>query len=476
MRVEIIMLIGLPVVMALGVMLLRFSTRVQKAILTATAAVHCLTVLSLWFRPVGVSMNAFMGIDAASLLVLTVVSTLFFLVSLYMCGSFTTERIRAHTICVGVLLLFLAAMTVVTFSRHMGLLWIAIEATTLLSAPLINYYHSPHSIEATWKYLLISSLGIAMALLGTFFLAISAATVTSISFEDVFTHASALSLPWLKLSIIFMVMGYGTKMGLAPMHTWKPDAYGEAPPPIGALLAGALTSCAFLAFFRIAQICAYAHVGEMFSSLFILLGILSIAIAAFFIVGQRDFNRLLGYSSIEHMGIIVLGLGLGGQAVWASFYHVINNAFVKGLIFLAAGNVCRRYQTKKVSGIQGSIHALPVSSVFFLIALIAVTGFPPFGLFYSELMIFKQALVTHHYWVATLYFILLTIVFFGFARIALGMVFGPVPDLSKGPAKENIFTVLPLICITIILCVIGIALPTSLSHMIVQASVLLGGR
>ena len=159
-------------------------------------------------------------------------------------------------------------------------------------------------------------------------------------------------------------------VGLAPMHTWKPDVYGEAPPPIGALLAGVLTSCAFLAFFRIAQICMHAHIGDIFSPVFILLGILSIAIAAIFIMGQKDFSRLLGYSSIEHMGIIVLGLGLGGQAVWASFYHVINNSFVKGLIFLAAGNVYRIYKTKKVADIQGSIHSLPVSSVFLLVGFI----------------------------------------------------------------------------------------------------------
>jgi len=474
--VEIYLLIGLPVIMGTGVFLFRLHERTQKTILVATAMVHCFMTMSLWFRPCGILFNTFMGIDAPSQLVLTVVSVLFCIISVYMCGSLTNERMHAHSVCVGSLLFFLAAMTLVTFSRHMGLLWIAIEATTLLSVPLINYYHSTESIEATWKYLLISSLGIAMALLGTFFLAIATSQVTTIFLDDILLNAQLLSVPWLKLSIIFLVVGYGTKMGLAPMHTWKPDVYGEAPPPIGALLAGVLTSCAFLAFFRIAQICMHAHIGDIFSPVFILMGILSIAIAAIFIMGQKDFSRLLGYSSIEHMGIIVLGLGLGGQAVWASFYHVINNSFVKGLIFLAAGNVYRIYKTKKVADIQGSIHSLPVSSVFLLVGFIAVTGFPPFGIFYSEILIFKQALVTHHYVVAFLYFLFLTVIFFGFSRILLQMVFGEAPESVMPPVKENMFFVLPLVLITVILFVIGIILPSSLSQIIAQSSLLLGGN
>jgi hydrogenase-4 component F len=474
--IEVFLLLGLPVLMGAVVFVARFYPVWQKGMLVTAATAHLAAVAGLWFRPSGGKVfNAFLGIDAASQIVLTIVSVLFFLIALYLCGFLTVEKARAHTVFMGCLLFLLAAMTLVTFSRHMGLLWIAAEATTLLSAALINFYHNPQSIEATWKYLLISSLGIAMALLGTFFLAISAAQVTTIFLDDLFAHAPEFSLPWLKLSIIFLVMGYGTKMGLAPMHTWKPDVYGEAPAPIGALMSGALTSCGFLAFFRVAQICAYAHLEIVFSSIFILLGILSMAIGAIFIIKQKDFSRLLGYSSVEHMGIVVLGVGLGGSAVWASFFHLINNALIKGLIFLAAGNIYRRYQTKKAAEIQGSIHAVPASSVFLIMALIAVSGFPPFGIFYSEFLILKEILAQQRYGIAFGYFLFLTVVFFGYARIGLNMVFGKAPDKAQQFVKEQKWEIWPLVILSIVLCFVSIVFPAPLSRIITQASMLLGG-
>lgn len=472
---ELFLLLGLPVLMAAIVFILK-RCRIGKIIFLLMSSIHLLTTISFWPRPRDIQFNSFLGFDAISQLILNLISILFFVVSIYLIGYLNEEENRSHRIFIGCLLCLLSAMTLVTLSRHMGLLWIAIEATTLLTAPLIHYYRSPQSIEATWKYLSISSLGIAMALLGTLFLAISATTTQSVFLGDILSNASALSPSWLKLSLIFLLVGYGTKMGLAPMHTWKPDAYGEAPAPVGALLSGAVTGCAFLAVFRVMQICFHARLQEFISPILIILGLLSLGIAAIFIMGQKDFNRMLGYSSVEHMGIIILGVGLGGGGTWAGIFHLVNNAFAKGLIFLVAGNLYKSFQTKKVENIQGVLRSLPVTGIFLILGLIVITGFPPFGIFYSELLILKQAIVTRHYIVVFFYFLFLAVIFFGFSKVILEMALGKIPDNSyKETKKEDFFMIAPLVLLILVLCLSGIFVPDFLYHIIDESSALLGG-
>lgn len=261
------------------------------------------------------------------------------------------------------------------------------------------------------------------------------------------------------------------------MHTWKPDAYGEAPPPVGALMSGALTGCAFLAVFRVAQICFAAHLQEFVAPIFILLGMLSLAIAAIFILGQKDFNRMLGYSSVEHMGILVLGIGLGGGAVWASLFHTLNNAFAKGLIFLVSGNLYQSFRSKKIENIQGVIHKLPVTGTFLILGFVVITGFPPFGIFYSELLILKEAILAQRYVIVFFYFLFLSVIFFGYARIILEMAFGkPSDSPNKETKKEDFFKVVPLVILTVVLFFSGIFVPDALYSLINEASRLLGGR
>ncbi|MFI5205350.1 MAG: proton-conducting transporter membrane subunit, partial [Candidatus Paceibacterales bacterium] len=265
------LLLGLPPLMAIFIFLVR-PRRARKMVLILTAVIHLMTIATFWEGPHNVQFNLFLGFDALSQLILTIISVLFFIIAVYL-GGFLREKGRSHKLLIACLLCLLASMSLVTLSRHMGLLWIAIEATTLLSAPLINYYRTPQGIEATWKYLLISSLGIALSLLGTLFLAVSATTtVKTVFLPDILSNAALFSPAWLKLSIIFLLVGYGTKMGLSPMHTWKPDAYGEAPGPMGALMAGAISLCAFLAVFRVCQISFHAHLQDFISPILILLG------------------------------------------------------------------------------------------------------------------------------------------------------------------------------------------------------------
>lgn len=473
---ELFLLLVLPVIMAILVFFFR-QDRLGKMILLFVSFIHLFITISFWQRPSDIWFNSFLGFDVISKLVLNIVSILFFVVSVYLVGYLKGYKSRSNRIFIGGLLCLLPAMTLVTLSRHMGLLWIAIEATTLLTATLIHYYRTCESLEATWKYLSISSLGIAMALLGTFFLSISAITTQSLFLKDILDNAATFSPSWLKLSAIFLLVGYGTKMGLAPMHTWKPDAYGEAPAPVGALMSGAVTGCAFLAIFRVAQICFHAGLQEFFSPILITLGILSLVIGAIFILGQKDFNRMLGYSSVEHMGIIILGIGLGGSGVWAGIFHLVNNAFAKGMIFLVAGNLYQSFKTKKVASIQGVLRRLPVTGVFLTLGLIVITGFPPFGIFYSELLILKEAIITGRYGIVFFYFLSLMVIFFGFSKIILDMALGSSPDsIIKETKKENFFMIVPLVILGIALCFSGIFVPDPLYHIIDEASALLGAK
>ena len=241
----------------------------------------------------------------------------------------------------GCLLLFLATMTLVTVSRHLGLMWVGVEATTLASAPLIYFHRHHRSLEATWKYLLICSVGIALALLGNFFVAVAARSaggpMIHLTIDDLVAHAGSLNPLWLKAAFLFFLVGYGTKMGLAPLHTWLPDAHSEAPSVVSALLSGALLNCAFLTILRTHSLLSAAGLAAFSSDLLVLFGLLSMAVAAVFILGQADFKRMLAYSSVEHMGILALGIGIGGAATFGAMLHAVNHSLDQGDVVPGGG-------------------------------------------------------------------------------------------------------------------------------------------
>ena len=273
------------------------------------------------------------------------------------CLSNAPEAI--FTACI---LFFLGTMTLVHISRHFGFIWVAMEATTLVSAPLIYFHRHHRSLEATWKYLLICSVGIAIALLGNFFLAIAAsnsARTIPLLIDDLIANASQLNIPWVKAAFIFFLVGYGTKMGLAPMHTWLPDAHSEAPSVVSALLSGALLNCAFVGILRAFQVCAAAGQIVFAQDLLVLFGLVSMACAAIFIIGQADYKRMLAYSSVEHMGILALGVGLGGSAVFGAMLHAINHSLTKATLFLVAGNIVSIYKSKIASDVSGLVPCNP---------------------------------------------------------------------------------------------------------------------
>jgi hydrogenase-4 component F len=354
---------------------------------------------------------------------------------------------------------------------------IGIEATTLSSVPLINFVKTRQSIEATWKFLMICLIGIALALLGTYFLAVAGINnVQSLFIDKLVDHAKELSLPWFKMSVIFLLIGCGTKMGLAPMHTWLPDAHSQAPSPISALLSGCLLNCAFLSILRVGQICHAAGQTPFFSSILILLGIISMGVAYVFILGQEDYKRMFAYSSVEHMGILAIGIGLGGVGIYGSLLHVINNAFTKGASFLVTGNLYKQYHSKKVSEVRGVLGRFPVTGIFLLAAFLAVSGVPLFGTFISELIILYAAVLGHHYVVAFFYCLFLALIFISIAEIILKMLQGQPAQEAVIPApRESLSMILPILLLILIVLMLGFYIPPFLNNVLLKGAGLLGG-
>ena len=486
-------LILLPVLAGFAAFFVRAAV-LRRGLLVLTALAHAGLTAAAWVRRPGPALGDWLFLDAPGLLFLSITSALFLATAIYAIGYLRAEVGRAATdleegflfdnapeaIFVGCLLLFLGAMTLVTVSQHFGLLWIAIEATTLASAPLIYFHRHHRSLEATWKYLLICSVGIALALLGNFFLGVAAtqARQPALSLElDVLTaNAGRLQVPWLKAAFILLLVGYGTKMGLAPLHTWLPDAHSEAPSVISALLSGALLNCAFLGILRAQQVCAAAGQAAFGQEMLVGFGLVSMAVAAVFILGQTDYKRLLAYSSVEHMGLLALGVGLGGAATFGALLHAVNHSFTKAMLFLVAGNILAVYQTKTIGQVRGVLRVVPVTGALWLMGLLAITGSPPFGPFLSELTILRGAFEQGRNGVGALYLVLLALIFIGMTAAFLGMAQGEPEKAVPGsrPRSPWLMVAPPAVLGTCVL-VLGLYVPEFLDHLLHEAARTLGG-
>lgn len=467
--------------------------RLRRGLLLAGGAGHAIAVAIAALRG-GTPAGAWIGLDAPGLLFLCIISVLFLAVSIYTTGYLGRESDRKvrdtvegfyfannpEAVFIGCLLLFLATMSLVCLSRDMGLLWVAVEATTLFSAPLISFHRHHRSLEATWKYLLICSVGIALALLGNFFLAFAGHGGVHLNMDDLILHAAVLNPLWLKAAFSLLLVGYGTKMGLAPMHTWLPDAHSEAPSMISTLLSGALLNCAFLAILRSHAILVAAGLGSFSGELLIFFGLSSMLVAAAFLIQQADYKRMLAYSSIEHMGILALGTGLGGLAGSGAMLHAINHSFTKGVLFLSAGQILHIYGSKAVDGVRHILKTTPVTGFLWMAGFLAITGTPPFGLFVSELMILKGALDAGRWAVAAGYLLLLATIFIAMARAVLPMVFGhpenQAPDMALLHRQVPPWFTAPAFFMGSCVLILGLYVPPSVWRLITRAALLSGGQ
>jgi hydrogenase-4 component F len=473
---RVITLWALPLLAAAIAYLLVRQAWLRKATLVATAAIHLGLVISLWQVPAAPVFDGWFATDAAGLLVLTLTSTLFLGTALYCVAYIERERPRGGRVFISGLLVFLAAASVVALSQHLALLWVGMEATTLALAPLVFHRHNRRSLEAVWKYLLICSVGIALALLGTFFLATAQSGVPGrpLIRSDLIAHASELHPAWLRAAFIFLLIGFGTKMGLAPMHTWKPDMYGEAPSAIAGLGAGALTSCAFLGILRTTEVVTAAGLQSFIQPLLIGFGLVSLVVAAAFMIAQSDLKRLLAYSSVEHMGLLAIGLGIGGMGTYGALLHMVNNGLAKVWLFLVAGNIALASGSASVSENRGLIRVLPVSGPLLVLGLFAVTGSPPFGMFLSEFTILRGAVVQGHLWIAATMFVLLAIIFVGMAAFVLEMALG-VPKPGATRSRESVWLIAGPIGLAVAVLMLGLYIPPVLQSVLARAALALGG-
>jgi hydrogenase-4 component F len=462
-----LLLVLIPAVAA-GVAYLVPAT-LRLGILVGVAVLHSAATAWLWVTPTSPLPGGWLAVDALGLVVLTLVSVLFLVVSGYAVGFLRTESPRGGRVFVTGLLGFLAAASLVAVSHHLALLWVGMETTTLALAPLVYHRHDRRSLEAVWKYLVLSSVGIALALLGTFFLAAAQTTGRPLVLGDLIAGAAGLHPALLRTAFIFLIVGYGTKMGLAPLHAWKPDTYGEAPSLVAGLMAGGLTSCAFLGVARITEVSMAAGQAAFVRPILLAFGLSSLLVAAAFMIGQSDLKRLLAYSSVEQMGILVLGLGLGGVGPYGTVLHLINNALTKGVMFLAVGNVVLLTGSAAAESARGILRRLPVTGVLLLLGLFAVTGSPPFGLFVSELTILKAAFAEGHPWIALVMVLLLAVIFVGMASVILEVVYRP-GDGTLPIGREDTLLVAGPVVLLIAVLVLGVYIPAPLHQIILTAA------
>jgi hydrogenase-4 component F len=474
------LLVGVPAIA--GLLSLRLHrARAALALLLVTSALHLIGAALLWAPAARIGWGFLLEVDALGLLFLTTTSVVFLSAAVYavpylLHGTYQSGATpRRFVSC---LLWFLAAMTLVCVTRHLALMWAAVEATTLASAPLIYFYRRPGALEAAWKYLLICSVGIALALLGVFFLGIAGSAgpghSPGLTLAGLQAVAPQMSRPWLRAAFVLAIVGYGTKMGLAPMHTWLPDAHSQAPSPVSALLSGALLNCAFLAIARFYQVCLASGDARFARTLLLLLGFASVAIATAFLARQRDYKRLLAYSSIENMGIVAIGVGLGGAATYGAMFHAVNHSLCKAGLFFLAGNVLREFRTTVAADVRGILRRVPWTGALIAVLLLAIGGLPPFGPFWSKFIIFRAAMDQPGGWMGMLFIGLLGLAFLGMSGTLFPMLQGtdaaPAP-----PRREGALSLAAPAAVGLGVLALGLYMPPALSELLRRAAAMLGG-
>jgi hydrogenase-4 component F len=364
-------------------------------------------------------------VDGLSALILMTVSLVVFGSSLHALGYFAVERLSPlrERLYASLWAGFALTMLAVPMFANLGVVWMLVELTTLSSAFLVAFEGRRESLEAAWKYVVVVTVGVSMALLGTILLYYSAIPALGPSFElswaVLLQHAGQLSPGPMRLAFLLIVIGYGTKTGLVPMHTWLPDAHSEAPAPISAMLSGCLLNTALYGILRVLPI-ARPTLGAYPGVVLVAFGLLSLFVAAFSLRGQTHVKRLLAYSSVEHMGIVTLGFGLGGA--FFAFLQMINHTVTKAMLFYAAGNAAQA-TGPGIDRRKGLLATMPVTGIALLIGGLAITGAPPLNLFPSELGILRSAWA-HAPWVAWVYLVLLAVVFVAFVSRLTVLVFG----------------------------------------------------
>lgn len=434
-------------------------------------------------RPVGAP--DFFLLDGLSAFFIFVISIVCFAAALYSAGYMSRDvqegRISPRKAAMYYVLfdLFCLSMFVVVAVNNLGLLWAAIEMTTLVSAFLVGFYRTKQSVEAAWKYIIICSVGIVIALMGTIFFSYAMSCsggARSLNWTDLYAHAGSLDRNLIRLAFIFVLVGYGTKAGLAPMHTWLPDAHSQAVAPVSALLSAVLLKTALYAIIRFGLVVTRCLGGtDYFSRLMTAFGLVSLAIAAVLLLVQKDLKRLLAYSSIEHVGIICVGLGIGGPlAMLGVLLHIFNHAVTKSLMFFSAGTIVNRYGSHNMKMIRGVIQSMPFTGTVFIAGACALIGFPPFSIFMSELLIIIAGFARGAYALTGVFMFFMALAFGAIIYHVCGMVFGKRPH-TMPRTDEPLSTKAAYVMLMVLIAGLGIAVPWVIREGLAAASHILTG-
>ncbi len=364
--------------------------------------------------------------------------------------------------------------------NNVGLYWIAIELTTLVSTFLIAFEHTAESMEAAWKYIMIVSAGISLALLGTVLFYWAGTFVLgptySLTWGTLQAAAPRMSSGLVLLSFLLCLVGYGTKVGLVPMHTWLPDAHSESPAPVSAMLSGALLNAAMVGIIRFLGIASAANVANLPHMVLVAFGLASVALGALFIVRQEGIKRLMAYSSVEHMGVIALGFGFGGPLGTAgALFHMLNHSLNKSLMFFGAGSAMRSYRTRDIVNIFAVGRYFPRAGALWLAGAISITGAPGFALFLSEFVIMRGGLAQSFAWSVYAFAALLVIVFVGFLNHFRVMYYAEEPSDASSPQALSAWCVVPMAMAFVPLLVFGFWWPEQLWSFFGSIHVQLGG-
>jgi hydrogenase-4 component F len=446
----------------------------------ATLGAGAAIVVQVWNGAVLTAAGDFFRVDALSAFMVAIITFLGAIASLYAVGyiraAFDGEHLSRVRLFFALFHLFVFTMLLAVTTDNLGVMWVAIEGTTLATVFLVNLHQTRRSLEAAYKYLILSSVGIALAFIGTalmYYAGAATAGEIAVNWSALRAAAASLNPEVVRLAFVFIVIGYGTKAGLAPMHTWLPDAHSEAPAPISALMSGVLLNVGLYAMMRFKAVVDVAVGAEFAGGLLLGIGLLSLLVAAAFLVAQRNYKRMLAYSSVEHIGIICLGLGFGGYwGVFGALLHVVNHALSKSLLFMLSGNILLKYHSTEIRDVRGLLRSAPWTGGLFLAGTLALIGLPPFAPFISEFIIFRAGLESHP-WAAAAGIVLLVIVFGGMLASVNQMLYGAPPtDLPPGDALR--LWLVPLAANFALLLMLGLTLPAPLVAALKQMLQILG--
>ncbi|WP_296526536.1 hydrogenase 4 subunit F [Rhodoplanes sp.] len=428
-------------------------------------------------------------IDPLAAIFIGLVGVVGFLTGLYSLGYIRHDVAHGlltparHKLYYGFFNLFLFTMLLAVTANNIVMMWVAIEATTLGSAFLVGIYGKRSSLEAAWKYVIICTVGVAFGLYGTVLTFANGSEVLAdpegaILWTTLVANARLLDPMLAKLAFVFVLIGFGTKAGIFPMHAWLPDAHSEAPSPVSALLSGVLLKCALFVIIRYYAITIQAVGPEFPQMLLLVLGFLSVGVASFLFFVQQDLKRKLAYSSVEHIGLILLGLGFGGPlGIGAALLHAVNHSFAKALLFCGSGNVLIKYGSRDLGTVKGLLRVAPVSGVLMMAGALALAGFPPFNVFVSEFMVFNAGLGAGWVWLTLASALLLTVTVAGFVQIVSGSVLGKAPE-SVRKGDVGVAALAPMVVLMALVLAFGFAVPGPVTTLVGRAAELVerGGK